>query len=101
MGNDPQGHGLTAVPQLNDLRKQVERQARRMKKAERERPTLIGQTVYIGTLGLLFVLPVIGGAYLGQWLDSIASGYSVRWTVSLILVGVFVGMWNVYLFIKE
>jgi len=89
------------MPQLNDLRKQVERQAQRMKKAERERPTLIGQTVYIGTLGLLFVLPVIGGAYLGQWLDSLVTGYSVRWTVSLILAGVFVGALNVYLFIKE
>jgi ATP synthase protein I len=89
------------MPQLNDLRKQVERQAQRMKKAERERPTLIGQTVYIGTLGLLFVLPVIGGAYLGQWLDSLVTGYSVRWTVSLIVTGVFVGALNVYLFIKE
>ncbi len=89
------------MPQLNDLRKQVERQAQRMKKAERERPTLIGQTIYIGTLGLLFVLPVIGGAYLGQWLDSLVTGYSVRWTVSLILAGVFVGALNVYLFIKE
>ena len=87
--------------QLNELRKQVERQARRMKKAERERPTLISQTVYIGTLGLLFVLPVVGGAYLGQWLDSLATGYSVRWTVSLIVTGVFVGALNVYLFIKE
>jgi len=89
------------MPQLNDLRKQVERQTRRMKKAERERPTLIGQTVYIGTLGLLFVLPVIGGAYLGQWLDSLVTGYSVRWTVSLIVTGVFVGALNVYLCIKE
>ena len=89
------------MPQLNDLRKQVERQARRMKKAERERPTLIGQTVYIGTLGLLFVLPVIGGAYLGQWLDSLVTGYSIRWTVSLILLGVFIGAVNLYLFIKE
>jgi len=89
------------MPQFNDLRKQVERQARRMKKAELERPTLIGQTVYIGTLGLLFVLPVIGGAYLGQWLDSLTTGYSVRWTVSLILVGVFIGAVNVYLFIRE
>ena len=89
------------MPQLNDLRKQVERQARRMKKAERERPTLISQTVYIGTLGLLFVLPVIGGAYLGQWLDSLVRGYSIRWTVSLILLGVFIGAVNVYLFIKE
>ena len=89
------------MPQLNDLRKQVEHQARRMKKAERERPTLIGQTVYMGTLGLLFVLPVIGGAYLGKWLDSLVAGYSVRWTVSLILMGVVVGALNSYLFIKE
>lgn len=89
------------MPKPDDLRKQVERQARRMKKAERERPTLISQTAYIGTLGLLFVLPVIGGAYLGQWLDSLAADYSSRWTVSLILVGVFVGALNVYLFIKE
>ncbi|HUU72125.1 MAG TPA: AtpZ/AtpI family protein [Burkholderiales bacterium] len=72
-----------------------------MKKAERERPTLLGQTVYIGTLGLLFVLPLVGGAYLGQWLDNMATGYSIRWTVSLILVGVFVGAMNVYLFVRE
>jgi ATP synthase protein I len=88
------------MPLLSDLRTQVERQVRRMKKAERERPTLIGQTVYIGTLGLLFVLPVIGGAYLGEWLDSLAAGYSVHWTVSLILIGVVVGALNSYLFIK-
>ena len=49
----------------DDLQKEVERQVRRMKKAEQERPTLIAQTVYIGTLGLLIVLPVVGGAYLG------------------------------------
>jgi len=87
--------------QQQELRKQVEQQARRMKKAEQDRPTLIGQTVYIGTLGLLFVLPVVGGAYLGHWLDNMASGYSVRWTISLILLGVFIGMYNVYYFIKE
>jgi len=89
------------MTQMDDLKKQVERQARRMEKAERERPTLIGQTVYIGTLGLLFVLPVVGGAYLGHWLDNLAAGYSVRWTISLILLGVIIGMLNVYFFIKE
>lgn len=89
------------MPNQDDLGKQVERQAQRMKKAERERPTLIGQTVYMGTLGLLFVLPLIGGAYLGQWLDSLATGYSIRWTTSLIVIGVFVGAMNVYLFIRE
>ncbi len=83
------------------LQQQVERQARRMKQAEQDRPTLIGQTIYVGTLGLMFVLPVVGGAYLGRWIDGIASGYSIRWTVSLILIGVFIGMFNVYYLIKE
>jgi ATP synthase protein I len=89
------------MPHSDDLRKQVERQAERMKKAERERPTLISQTVYLGTIGLIFVLPVVGGAYLGDWLDSLAEGYSYRWTVSLIVVGLIVGALNVYLYIKE
>ena len=44
------------------LKNQIERQARRMKKAEHERPTLIAQTAFIGVLGLLFVLPVVGGS---------------------------------------
>jgi len=84
-----------------DLKQQIEHQARRMKKAEHEQPTLLAQTVYVGTLGLLFVLPVVLGAYLGHWLDTQATGYSVRWTISLILLGVFMGGINVYLHIKE
>ena len=87
--------------QRNELRRQVERQARRMRKAEWERPTLLGQTVFVGPLGLLLALPVVGGAYLGRWLDSLASGYSLRWTLSLIILGVIVGAVNVYLFIRE
>lgn len=83
------------------LRKQVEQQAKRMQKAEHDRPTLMGHTIYIGTLGLLFVLPVIAGAYLGHWLDEMAAGYSVHWTISLIVLGVIVGMFNVYYFIRE
>ncbi len=89
------------MPDPDDLRKQIERQARRMKQAEHDRPTLMSQTVYVGTLGLVFVLPVVGGAYLGRWLDSLVAGYSIRWTVSLILLGVMVGMINVYLMIRD
>ena len=89
------------MEQGEELRKAVERQAKRMRKAEHERPTLIGQTVFLGTLGLLFVLPVVGGAYLGIWLDSLVSGYSTRWTMSLILLGIFIGVLNVYFFVKE
>jgi ATP synthase protein I len=84
-----------------DFKQQVERQAKRMKKAEREQPTLIAQTAFIGTLGLLLVVPLVGGAYLGYWLDSLSAGYSMFWTITLILVGLVVGALNVYLFIKE
>ena len=56
---------------------------------------------YLGTLGAVFVLPVVAGAYLGDWLDSQLRGYSVRWTVTLIFVGVVVGAVNVYLMIRK
>jgi ATP synthase protein I len=85
----------------HSLQKQVERQARRMKQAEHDRPTLIGQTVYLGTLGLVFVLPVVVGAYLGRWLDNLATDYSTRWTLSLIFLGLVVGAINAYLLIRE
>lgn len=83
------------------LRKKIERQAQRMRQAEKEQPTLLAQTVYVGTLGLLFTLPVVGGAYLGRWLDSLFEGYSMRWTLSLIITGVVIGVVNVYLFVRE
>lgn len=85
----------------SDLKKHIEKQARRMKKAEQNQPTLVAQTIFIGTLGIIFVLPVVAGAYLGFWLDTQAEGYSVHWTTSLIVSGVFIGAVNVYLFIRE
>ena len=85
----------------NGLQARLERQARRIKKAADERNSVLAQTVYIGTLGLLIALPIVAGAYLGYWLDGLAAGYSVRWTMSLMLLGVIVGAVNVYLFIKE
>jgi len=83
------------------LEQRVEKQARRINKAEKERRVLLGQTVYLGTLGLTFVLPVIGGAYLGQWLDSLSTGYEVHWTISMIVLGVVVGGVNVYFLVRE
>lgn len=85
----------------DDLKQHVSKQIARMQQAEKDRPTLLAQTAYLGTLGFLFVLPVIVGAYLGRWLDSLLEGYSLRWTLSLILVGVAFGFVNVYLFLKE
>jgi ATP synthase protein I len=85
----------------NQLKEEVTKQIRRMKQAEQDRPTLLKQTVYLGTLGLLFVVPVIVGAYVGRWLDGLVPGYSMRWTLSLIVLGVGVGIVNVYLNVRE
>ena len=88
---------------MNDerLRKSVEKQVKRMRRAEKERPTLLAQSVYLGTLTLIFVLPVILGAYLGNWLDNMAQGYSMHWTLGLIFLGLGIGALNVYMFIRE
>jgi len=85
----------------DELRKKLLSQARRMRQADRERPTLLAQTVYVGTLGLLLVLPMLAGAYLGRWLDGLDEGYTLRWTLSLLLAGVVIGAVNVYFFIQE
>ena len=89
---------------MNDrqrLREDVERQVKRMKQADKERHTLMAQTVYLGTLGLVFVLPVIAGGYLGSWIDGMLEGYSVRWTLSLLFLGIIIGAVNVYLLVRE
>ena len=83
------------------LKNKIEAQVKQKQKAERERPNLFSQTVYLGTLGLVMVLPVIAGAYLGHWLDSQMAGYSMRWTLSLLLGGVAVGVFNVYFLVKD
>jgi ATP synthase protein I len=90
-----------AVMNNQQLRKKIDSQIKRIKKAEHDRPNLLSQTVYIGTLGLVMVLPVIGGVYLGRWLDDMLEGYSMRWTLSLLFTGLVVGIFNVYFLLKD
>jgi ATP synthase protein I len=83
------------------LKDRIENQVKRIKQAQREKPTLVSQTTYITTLGLMMVLPIVGGAYLGHWLDGLMAGYSIRWTITLLLGGVMMGFFNVYFLIKD
>jgi ATP synthase protein I len=83
------------------LKDRIENQVKRIKQAQREKPTLVSQTTYITTLGLMMVLPIVGGAYLGHWLDGLMAGYSIRWTIMLLLGGVVMGFFNVYFLIKD
>lgn len=83
------------------LQASIDEQARRIKRARHQRRTVLAQTVFTGTLGLLMVLPIVAGAYLGHWLDGFEASYSVRWTLGMIMLGVIIGSINVYLFVKQ
>lgn len=83
------------------LAETVDRQAERLRRAKLEQPTLLAQTRFVGTIGVLFILPVVAGAYFGRWLDARLPGYEVHWTVSMIFLGIVIGAWNVYWFARE
>jgi ATP synthase protein I len=77
------------------------RDLRRLDDKARRTATWLGILFYGGTLGLLLTVPIVLGAYLGRWLDDLAEGYSVRWTVSSIVLGIAVGGYNVIRFIRN
>ena len=78
----------------------TQRDLLRLENHKRRSATWVGLLFSGGVLGLLFVVPIIGGAYLGRWLDTLVSGYSVRWTISLIVLGITVGAYNVFRFLQ-
>lgn len=88
---------------MTDKSKLVEETGRDVRRLDEKKPArfVIGVVLYGGTLGLLFVVPLVLGAYLGRWIDSQITGYSVRWTLSLILLGIAVGTFNVMHFLRK
>lgn len=82
----------------DELRTEVGRQLERHRRYRPAGP--IGLIVTGGTVGLLLVVPLLLGAYGGRWLDIHLAGYSVHWTVSCILLGLGLGAYNVYRFLK-
>jgi len=83
------------------LKNKIQEDISKIEKAKNTKKTILSQTIYLGTLGIMFILPIIIGAYVGVWLDNKLMGFSFSWTVSLIFIGIFVGALNVYLFIKD
>jgi ATP synthase protein I len=68
--------------------REVEKQAAR-RRANRARSVWQG-IAQVGTIGWMVVLPAVGGALLGRWIDArYATGIS--WTLSLLGVGLVAG----------
>ena len=83
-----------------DLADAVERDSARIARAQDERVGLLAQTAFLGTLGVVFVLPVVAGAYLGLWLDGREPGYSWGWTMGGLALGLALGAFNVWRFVR-
>ena len=65
-----------------------------MKKAEER--GFWSTVVFIGSIGVMFVVPVIVGAYVGWVIDGKYKTEGVSWTLTFILVGIMVGAYSVY-----
>lgn len=86
---------------MKDQKEWLKITAKDIKRFKEKKPaTLLGIVFYGGTLGILFVLPVVFGAYFGRWLDTMVSGYSVRWTMSFIIIGIALGFYSVMRFLR-
>lgn len=81
------------------LDRQLERQAKRLH--GKRQSSLLGMLITGGTAGLLLTVPLVGGAYLGRWIDEQSTGYSMGWTINLMLLGLAVGIYNVYVFFRD
>lgn len=90
-----------AAPDPGRLKAELSRRVERMERRERERRSMLAQLGALGILGLLFVIPIVAGVYLGHWLDEKLSGYSIGWTISLMLLGIAVGIFNVYRYLRR
>ncbi len=83
------------------LLEQTRRDIKRLDEKARRPVTWVEMLIYGGTLGLMFVVPIVVGAYLGQWLDSLCTKYSSSWTVSLIILGIVIGGYNVFRLLQK
>jgi len=87
-------------PPVNDkdFTEKVEKVARQLKKARNEKSGFLHYASLIGVGGWLFALPVVAGAYLGNYLDKETHG-GISWSLTLIMLGVAAGVFNIWYFL--
>ncbi|RMD46629.1 MAG: AtpZ/AtpI family protein [Aquificota bacterium] len=69
----------------------------KIEKLEREKEKNIWYALsYIGSISIIFLLPVVAGAYIGWWLDGKYKAGQISWTITGILIGVMIGIYNIY-----
>lgn len=81
----------------NNFSRDIEKSAKDLMKARKEKTGFWYYASAIGMWGWLFVIPVVGGAYIGRYLDNKIRG-GISWTITLIIIGIVVGIYNIWYF---
>ncbi len=76
----------------------VEKSAEKLVKARKEKSRFWHYAQMLGVGGWLFVIPVVAGAYLGRYMDGKLGG-EISWTITFIIIGIAVGIYNVWYFL--
>lgn len=82
----------------NGFREEIESSVRNYKTSKKRRKEFWKYLTRVTVIGWLFVIPVVAGAYLGRYLDRRFAS-NISWTITLIIIGVAVGLYNAWHFI--
>ncbi len=74
---------------------EIEKKVRRLLQSRDDKAGFWHYASLIGGGGWLFVIPVIAGAYLGRFLDKHVKA-GISWTLTLMLLGIAIGTYNVW-----
>jgi len=80
------------------FRDEIESSVRNYKTSKKRRKEFWKYLTRVTVIGWLFVIPVVAGAYLGRYLDTRYAS-NISWTITLIIIGVAVGIYNAWHFI--
>ncbi len=72
----------------------IEKKLRQLEKKKEE--NIWYALSYIGSVGIIFLFPVVLGTYIGWILDGRYKTGKTSWTITFMVIGIFIGAYNVY-----
>ena len=94
-GPAPKDHKVDALAESARVR--GERHTRWLREGE---PTVARRLAQIGVLGWIIVAPMLAGMFIGRWLDR-SLGTGIFWTAPLLMVGLGLGCWFAWKWMKS
>ncbi|MEA3470029.1 MAG: AtpZ/AtpI family protein [Thermodesulfobacteriota bacterium] len=93
--------GKHKIRQSKQFEENVARKAERklQRRRKKESPAWFGLGMF-GLVGWAVAVPTLAGIALGIWIDNRWSG-SVSWTLNLLIIGVLVGCFNAWYWVRK